>query len=119
MTFEQIVAATCAHFGVPVREMEGDSRRRCIARPRQVIMYLAKQHTQLSFESIGYLLGGRDHTTILHGVRQIERLKKSDLAIAESVLTIKEKLSPKYDTCPPFQLCRSLDVPAEYERIAA
>ena len=59
-------------------EMTSARRAREVARPRQVAMYLSKQLTPRSLPEIGRRFGGRDHTTVIHAVRQIEKLRASD-----------------------------------------
>ena len=58
--------------------MTSARRAREVARPRQVAMYLSKQLTPKSLPDIGRRFGGRDHTTVIHAVRQIEKLRASD-----------------------------------------
>ena len=72
--------------------------------PRQIAMYLAKELTPHSLPEIGRRFGGRDHSTILYGVRKIARLIKTDPNIAEAVRTLREQ----FDGCanPP---CVSAD----------
>ena len=60
-------------------------RAREVARPRQIAMYLAKQLTPRSLPEIGRRFGGRDHTTVIHAVRQIERLRGEDSEIDNDV----------------------------------
>jgi hypothetical protein len=55
-----------------VAELVSERRARRIARPRQVVMYLARKHTKLSLPRIGRGLGFRDHTTVMHGANKIE-----------------------------------------------
>lgn len=54
------------------------TRFRCIARPRQVAMYLCRKHTNLSYRGIAILVGLTDHTTVIHGVKKIEELCKNE-----------------------------------------
>ena len=68
--------------------MKSSRRDRSIARPRQIAMYLAKDLTSKSLPEIG-LAFGRDHTTILHAIRLIEDLVKTDATIAEHVTRLK------------------------------
>ena len=68
-------------------------RARNIARPRQVAMFLAKNLTSLSYPDIGRQFGGRDHTTVMHAVKTIETLSKSDGQLAEDVQLLKSILS--------------------------
>lgn len=80
-----IMTAVSAHYEIPVIEMVSQRRAREVARPRQVAMTLSKQMTPHSLPSIGRRFGGRDHTTVMHAVRQIERLSLSDPALRRSV----------------------------------
>ena len=63
-----------------------------MARPRQIAMYLCKTLTTRSYPDIGRRFGNRDHTTVLHAVRQIEKLKAADPALASDVETLTRKL---------------------------
>jgi chromosomal replication initiator protein len=82
-----------AHYGVRVSEMFSARRARNIARPRQIAMYLAKNLTSLSYPEIGRQFGGRDHTTVMHAVRTVENLMKSDAQLNEDVELIKSILA--------------------------
>ena len=68
-------------------------RSRDIARPRQVAMYLAKNLTSLSYPEIGRQFGGRDHTTVMHAVKTVENLSKSDGRLAEDVTLLKSLIA--------------------------
>lgn len=81
------------HYGIPVEEMKSQRRARPVARPRQVAMYLAKQLTPQSLPEIGRRFGGRDHSTVIHACRQIERLSACDETIARDVEALREALS--------------------------
>jgi chromosomal replication initiator protein len=73
-------------------DLLSERRTRAIARPRQAAMYLAKTLTTRSYPDIGRRFGGRDHTTVLHAVRTIERLMGEDAALARDVETLTRKL---------------------------
>ena len=73
-------------------DLIGPKRVRSYARPRQVAMYLAKSLTARSLPEIGRRFGGRDHTTVIHGVRRIEELKTQDGQIAEDVEMLRRAL---------------------------
>ena len=75
-----------------VSEMIGPRRVRSIARPRQVAMYLSKQLTSRSLPEIGRRFGGRDHTTVMHGVRRIEELQTTDSQMLEDVEMLRRAL---------------------------
>ena len=63
-----------------------------MARPRQIAMYLAKQHTANSLPDIGRKFSDRDHTTVIHAVKKIEELIGKDSEIKENIAEIKKKL---------------------------
>jgi chromosomal replication initiator protein len=67
-------------------------RAREVARPRQIAMYLAKQLTPRSLPEIGRRFGGRDHTTVIHAVRQIEKLRGLDHDLDNDVRTLMRAL---------------------------
>ena len=72
--------------------MIGPKRLRTYARPRQIAMYLAKYLTSRSLPEIGRRFGGRDHTTVMHGVKRIEELKSKDGQVAEDVEILRRAL---------------------------
>ncbi|MCD6116092.1 chromosomal replication initiator protein DnaA [bacterium] len=76
ISIEEIQSVVCNHFDIPDDLLRGKSRKKEIAFARQVAMYLCKEMTQYSLKSIGLHFGGRDHTTIIHGVRTIKNLLK-------------------------------------------
>lgn len=67
------MTATAAHFDISLAGIMGDSRHQKFAWPRQVAMYLCRYQAGRSLTDIGKFLGDRDHTTILHGTREVER----------------------------------------------
>lgn len=74
-----VMAWAAGWLEVSLSELEGDGRYRSIARPRQIVMFLMRRYCpHLSFPAIGRLLGGRDHTTILHGVKHIDTIRRAD-----------------------------------------
>jgi chromosomal replication initiator protein len=92
VTRDEVVAAVLKHFGVGRRELAGRSRTKEIVLPRQVAMYLLREETDASLLEIGSELGGRDHTTVLHGIRQIERSVGSDAGLRSRIVAIREML---------------------------
>ena len=88
----RILAATAESFGVSITDLEGPSRRQPLARARQVAMYLCRELTDLSLPKIGALFGGRDHTTILHGVNTVANAIKIDLTLFDRVTALLQSL---------------------------
>lgn len=92
VTVEEIQRKVSDHYNIRLSDIIGPRRIRVIARPRQVAMYLAKQLTTRSLPEIGRRFGGRDHTTIMHGVRRIEELKAQDDQMAEDIELLRRAL---------------------------
>ena len=92
VTIEEIQRKVSEHYNIRLSDMIGPKRVRTIARPRQVAMHLAKVLTTRSLPEIGRRFGGRDHTTIMHGVRKIEELRATDSQLAEDIDLLKRLL---------------------------
>lgn len=89
---ETIVEAVADYFGVTLQDLLGSSRKKQVALPRQVAMYLLCAETNLSLEQIGAFMGKRDHTTILHGRDKIRELLETDPSVRLHVQTIRERM---------------------------
>jgi hypothetical protein len=87
-----IQRAAARHYGVRVADLLSARRTREVVGPRHVAMYLAKALTPRSLPEIGRQFGGRDHTTVLHAVRKIDRLVRAGAAEAAAVAAIREAL---------------------------
>ena len=74
-----IIEAIASHEGIDVDDLLGQKRSANIAVPRQLVMYLLRTYNEISLPQIGELLGGRDHTTIMYGIKKVndsEKLRK-------------------------------------------
>ena len=89
---ESIQNIVAVYFNLNIQEMLSPRRSRSLARPRQIAMYLAKKYTTNSLPDIGRKFSNRDHTTVIHAVKKIEGLIKSDNEINHSVAEIKKRL---------------------------
>jgi len=89
---EFIQNLVASHFNLNIQELLSPRRSRSLARPRQIAMYLAKQHTTNSLPDIGRKFSNRDHTTVIHAVKKIDELIKKDNDIRQSVTELKKKL---------------------------
>jgi len=92
ITVEEIQRKVSEHYNIRLSDMIGPKRLRSYARPRQVAMYLCKQLTTRSLPEIGRRFGGRDHTTVMHGVKRIEELKGQDSQIADDIELLRRAL---------------------------
>lgn len=88
----RILAAASESFGVSISDLESPSRKQPLARARQVAMYICRELTDLSLPKIGSLFGGRDHTTVLHGVNNVARLMKEDQQLFDRVTALLQSL---------------------------
>ncbi|MGH2615804.1 MAG: chromosomal replication initiator protein DnaA [Thermomicrobiales bacterium] len=92
VTRDEVIDAVLDHFSMERRELAGRSRTKEIVLPRQIAMYLLRAETDASLLEIGSELGGRDHTTVLHGIRQIERSIANDAGLRSRVHSIREAI---------------------------
>lgn len=92
ITIEEIQRKVSDHYNIRLSDLIGPKRLRVYARPRQIAMYLAKQHTNRSLPEIGRRFGKRDHTTVMHGVKRITDLMQSDSQIADDVELLRRAI---------------------------
>jgi chromosomal replication initiator protein len=92
LTPDHILDEVATHFGIALSALEGPSRSKAIARPRQIAMYLIREETGVSLPRIGAMLGGRDHSTILYGCDRIAELIEEDVELRRQVLTLRQHL---------------------------
>ena len=90
VTIEEIQKRVSEYFNIRQSDMLSTRRSRVIARPRQVAMYLSKICTTKSLPEIGKLFGGRDHTTVIHAVKKVENLYKTDISFSEHIKVLKK-----------------------------
>ena len=88
ITVEGIIDTVTRYYGVKVSDLQSKRRNKSIAFPRQVCMYLAREHTSYSLAEIGGYFGGRDHTTVLHGVRTITDKMTQDAEVQRQVSSL-------------------------------
>ena len=89
-----ILDTVAEHFGVSVNDISSKRRDKEFAIPRQIIMYLCRNMTTETYQNIAALLGKKDHTTVISGVKKIEKLIETDSELKNKVETIKKKISP-------------------------
>lgn len=88
----RIQKTVALHFKIPVAEMWSKRRSREVARPRQIAMFFARDLTPLSLPNIGRRFGNRDHTTVIHAIKAVERLIATDPVFADRVTTLRKAL---------------------------
>ncbi len=94
ITPQLIIEVVAEHFGITVDQMMSKSRTSDVAKPRQIAMYLCKTMTDHPLDSIGQLLGGRDHSTVIHGVNKVKDEIMIDDNFRQVVDTVQKKINP-------------------------
>lgn len=89
---KEIIDNICTHFAITPKELRGPRRQKELVLPRHVAMYLIRDLTEIPLTEIGELLGGRDHTTIIHGVEKIERRIRGDTLFEKQIGALKRGL---------------------------
>ena len=93
ITIEDIQKKVSEHFSVKMSEMFSARRSKSVVIPRQVAMYLSKELTNLSYPEIGRNFGGKDHTTIIHASKKIDKLLNENSHLSEDIKLLKGILS--------------------------
>jgi chromosomal replication initiator protein len=87
-----LVNAVSKYFSLGKRKLLGSSRSRPVARPRQILMYLLRTELSLPLQEVGRIVGGRDHTTVMHAVGKITTMASEDINIRQDIRGIKNML---------------------------
>lgn len=89
---KKVLAGINQYFDIKMADLIGPNRKKDLVRSRQIAMYILYQDCKLPYEKIGEMLGGRDHTTIMHGVEKIGAILSKDSEIQKTIGEIKQKL---------------------------
>ena len=95
LTMDDIIETVCNHFNVSTSSVAGRSRKREFVVARQVSMYLAQKYTKMPSSRIGKLIGGRDHSTVIHSCNQVEERLKIDMRFNDEVASIENSFKLK------------------------
>ena len=88
----QVIETVAKYYNISVQEIVSSSRSKELVQPRQVAMYLVRQETDASLPEIGALLGGRDHSTVIHGVERVKERLESEDQLRRDVMSLREQL---------------------------
>jgi len=94
LNIEDVMKTVARYFEIDLSDLTSQSRERRVARPRQIAMYLAKEITRRSTPTIGTKFGGRDHTTVMHGIKRIQDLCVCDPDTQRAVADLRLMLTP-------------------------
>jgi hypothetical protein len=92
-TVKSIIAVVCRHFGLSETQLLARRRDANIVWPRHVAMYLAQVLTCHSFPELGRRFGNRDHTTVLHAVRKVAKLRDTDEQVKAMLVNLEGQLA--------------------------
>ncbi len=92
VTCQDVLDAVSTYYDIQAEDLKGPRRSRSVTVPRQIIMYLSRKLTEASLPQIGDMLGGRDHSTVLHGCAKIESLMQESPPIKAAVSDLSKLL---------------------------
>lgn len=92
ITVEVIQKHVCEHFAIKISDLKSDKRLKALMVPRQIAIYLSRELTKSSYPEIGDKFGGKDHSTIIHSVKKIEKQLSSDLELQSTLDLLKKGL---------------------------
>ncbi len=89
---DDIITFVSDYFQIPATDLLGKSRKQEIVTARQISWLLCKEILKMSYESIGQAFNGKNHTTVMHGIKKIERLRRTDSSTARHIHALKKDL---------------------------
>ena len=93
ISVEQIQKVVASHFNIKLTELKSSKRLKALVIPRQIAMYLARQMTSCSYPEIGEKFGGKDHSTIIHAIKKIEKALEDDFRLRSTMENIKKSMT--------------------------
>lgn len=96
-SIQTIIESVTRYYDVKLTDLLSKRRHKSITVPRQVCMWLARRHTRFSLEEIGGYFGGRDHTTVMHAIRAINRRRDEDSSFSDDIERLETSVLGQYD----------------------
>ena len=93
LTVEEILKRVSSHYNIKISDIKSPKRLKAVVLPRQIAMYLSRQLTSSSYPEIGERFGGKDHSTIIHAIRKIEKLIEEDFQLRSTIENLKKELT--------------------------
>jgi chromosomal replication initiator protein len=93
ISIEEIQKNVAAYFSIKVSDLKSAKRLKALVIPRQIAMYISRQLTSCSYPEIGDKFGGKDHSTIIHAIKKIERQLEEDYQLKITVENLKNSLT--------------------------
>lgn len=96
-SIQAIIDSVTRYYDVKLTDLLSKRRHKSITVPRQICMWLARRHTRFSLEEIGGYFGGRDHTTVMHAIRAINRRRDEDSTFSDDIDRLESSVLGRYD----------------------
>lgn len=93
LSIEEIQKRVANHYGIKISDIKSSKRMKALVLPRQIAMYLARQLTSYSYPEIGDRFGGKDHSTIIHAIKKIEKIMEEDFQLRSVISSLKKELT--------------------------
>lgn len=93
ITIEDIQEVVANRFHIKISDLKSKRRTKTLVYPRQIAMFLSRDLTDASFPEIGRDFGGKDHTTIIHACKQMQKSQESDTALRATIESLKEEIA--------------------------
>jgi chromosomal replication initiator protein len=93
LSVEEIQKVVASYYNIKVSEIKSSRRLKVLVLPRQIAMYLSRQLTSYSYPEIGERFGGKDHSTIIHAIKKIEKAMENDYQLSATINNIKNALA--------------------------
>jgi chromosomal replication initiator protein len=93
ITVDEIIKRVAHHYNVKVTDLKSPKRLKAVVLPRQIAMFLARQLTSSSYPEIGDRFGGKDHSTIIHAIKKIEKLLEENYQLRQTMEMLKSSLT--------------------------
>ena len=93
LSVEEIIKRVSIHFSMKISDIKSAKRLKAVVLPRQIAMYLSRQLTSSSYPEIGDRFGGKDHSTIIHAIRKIEKLMEEDFQLRSTIEGLRKELT--------------------------
>ncbi len=90
--YKQVLSTVCSFFNIALKDLTGPRRQKELVLPRHIAMYILSEELRLTVERIGEVLGGRDHTTVMHGRDKMKKLINTDREVQRMFIEVRQKI---------------------------
>lgn len=91
--YKQVLSTVCSFFNIALKDLTGPKRQKELVLPRHIAMYILSEELRLTVERIGEVLGGRDHTTVMHGRDKMKKLINTDREVQRMFIEVRQKIT--------------------------